>query len=214
MFKIYLLMLTGLLASCSGSSGGSGGDTSGPATTNPSTWTSYSVDTQASLPTCVGDIIGRLYYVEDSSSFQACKSTGWTVVSAGRGITSIKSISPSPTDFCTQYTGEVCLFRSGQMVTYSDGSVGISVTFSFLYNNAGELDSDEYTDSFVIPPTYTSIEKGLYPYVARGSGYRGVYTTWSRATGVIRYYSDTNNDGTIAGADELLFTPTLTQIYP
>lgn len=56
--------------------------------------------------------------------------------------------------------------------------------------------------------------KGLYPYVARGAGYKAAYTTWDRTTGLVKYYLDTNNDGIITGADELLFTPTLTQIYP
>lgn len=61
----------------SGSTGGTGGGT--PET--PSTpWISYSVSTSADLPTCAGDIIGRLYYVETPGEFQVCKSTGWTAI--------------------------------------------------------------------------------------------------------------------------------------
>ena len=195
MIRIALLItLSGLITSCSGSSGSSG--TTSGTTTPAEAWKSFSVATATALPACAGDIVGRLYYVEDTLEFKACKNTGWTVVSAGRGITSIKSIASSSTDFCTQYAGESCLFRSGQMVTYTDGSVHFTVGFSYLLNNAGEMDSDEYQDNFLVPSTYTGVTKGLYPFVARGSGYKPVHTTWDKATGIVRYYLDTNNPNT------------------
>lgn len=69
-----LAIKASVLTSCSGGGGGGGTTTA----SNP--WTSYSVATLADLPTCAGDIISRLYYVEASDSFSVCKSTGWATL--------------------------------------------------------------------------------------------------------------------------------------
>lgn len=49
-------------------------------------WPTYYVLTSGDLPTCPGqsnENLGRLYYVEADSNFQACLSTGWQVVQIG-----------------------------------------------------------------------------------------------------------------------------------
>ena len=46
-------------------------------------WPTYYVLTAGDLPACPGqnnDNLGRLYYVESDTNFQACMSTGWQVV--------------------------------------------------------------------------------------------------------------------------------------
>lgn len=40
----------------------------------------YALATVADLPECAGDVLGRLYYVEETKEFQVCKSTGWEVI--------------------------------------------------------------------------------------------------------------------------------------
>jgi len=52
---------------------------------SPDDWPTYYVPTASSLPTCDSTILGRLYYVEDVTEFQACTSTGWTTINIGGG---------------------------------------------------------------------------------------------------------------------------------
>jgi hypothetical protein len=83
--KISLLALLSLSA-CGGSGGNSG-------TASVDSWSSYSVATAADLPSCMGDIVGRLYYVEADNTFQTCKSTGWTTIGLGSSISAITTCS-------------------------------------------------------------------------------------------------------------------------
>ena len=50
-------------------------------------WPSYYVVTANDLPVCDANTLGRLYYVEADTNFQACISTGWTIIQLG-GTTS------------------------------------------------------------------------------------------------------------------------------
>lgn len=81
---IFLFILVGCLTACSG--GGSSGGSSPSTPTNG--WVTYYVATRNILPSCAGDIIGRLYYVEDQANFQVCKTTGWVVINVGNAVTS------------------------------------------------------------------------------------------------------------------------------
>lgn len=78
MKTILTLALSLILCACGG--GGGGGSPAPITSPGSSLWPSFSVSSASELPTCSGDIVGRLYYVEASSNFQACKSTGWTVI--------------------------------------------------------------------------------------------------------------------------------------
>ena len=55
-------------------------------------WPTYYVATANDLPTCDANILGRLYYVEADTNFQACTSSGWTVIQLG-GATSTPSLT-------------------------------------------------------------------------------------------------------------------------
>ena len=46
-------------------------------------WPTYYVPSASDLPTCDSSTLGRLYYVEADTNFQACMSTGWQVVQIG-----------------------------------------------------------------------------------------------------------------------------------
>tara|TARA_B100001113_G_C21088014_1_gene612994 strand:+ start:382 stop:1149 length:768 start_codon:yes stop_codon:yes gene_type:complete len=54
-------------------------------------WPTYHVASASNLPTCPGANdanLGKLYYVEDVTEFQACTSSGWTTIDMGSsGIT-------------------------------------------------------------------------------------------------------------------------------
>jgi len=43
-------------------------------------WPTYLVPTSGDLPACDATTLGRLYYVEAETSFQACSSSGWNVI--------------------------------------------------------------------------------------------------------------------------------------
>jgi len=58
-------------------------------------WPTYYVPTAADLPTCDATTLGRLYYVEADTNFQACTSTGWTVVQIG-GSSSTLVLNSAP----------------------------------------------------------------------------------------------------------------------
>ena len=58
-------------------------------------WPTYYVPAAADLPTCDATTLGRLYYVEADTNFQACTSTGWTVVQiGGSGSTLVLNSAP------------------------------------------------------------------------------------------------------------------------
>ncbi|CAI8217722.1 MAG: Uncharacterised protein [Methanobacteriota archaeon] len=49
----------------------------------PDDWPTYYVATTNDLPTCDANTLGRLYYVEADTNFQACTSGGWEVIDIG-----------------------------------------------------------------------------------------------------------------------------------
>ncbi len=61
-------------------------------------WPTYYVQTASDLPTCDASTpanLGRLYYVEADTNFQACMSTGWQVVQlGGSGSTLVLNQAP------------------------------------------------------------------------------------------------------------------------
>lgn len=203
-----LIFVGGYLTACSGvtSGGGSGGSTG---VTNG--WTTYSVETSSALPSCSGDIVGRLYYVEDSQVFRVCKAAGWQTIVLGNAIVSNQIISYTNTDYCTQYDGESCGFSGGQLVRYADGSVMLLGSWTFLYTNATDhdTDSDVTTISVVYPPTVTTAWQRLSPFVARGTGYKAAFLVYTRSPESIRIVHDTDGDGIPEVTDQVLYTAAL-----
>ena len=63
-------------------------------------WPTYHVPSASNLPTCPGandENLGKLYYVEDVTEFQACASGGWETVDFS---------TPQPSAACRgQYRG-------------------------------------------------------------------------------------------------------------
>ena len=73
-----LMMATLSLAGCFG------GDDSDDSDEDPvetlDDWTVYMVDSGDDLPNCNSDSLGRLYYVADVDTFEACLTTGWSFI--------------------------------------------------------------------------------------------------------------------------------------
>lgn len=119
LFSISIVALLG----CS-QSGGGGGSANAPS----NDWSSYSVKALSDLPGCSGTIVGRLYYVEDNSEFQVCKSTGWTVVNVqgndgndgSDGADGDDGMSLSSITSCFKASGG--LYFRHEIVTFSDSS--------------------------------------------------------------------------------------------
>jgi hypothetical protein len=80
-----MMLITVSFAGCLGGNGTVVTDEGDPITPGelPDDWPTYYVATANDLPTCDTNTLGRLYYVEADTNFQACTSNGWTVVQIG-----------------------------------------------------------------------------------------------------------------------------------
>ena len=127
-------------------------------------WPTYSVVTAGDLPVCDSSTLGRLYYVEDQTEFQVCKSTGWEVISLGGGaltlneapIVNVKLVLAND-DFVEEDGDGTYTLYVGYAwnATDSDGSV---VNLGIDYN--GDLVADYQIDLGVANPS--SGEDNIY----------------------------------------------------
>jgi len=142
-------------------------------------WPTYYVPMSGDLPTCDPTILGRLYYVEADTNFQACTSTGWTVVQIG-GSSSTLVLNSAPILAASVWASDDDMISDDGDGTYSrilyidwvamdlDGtiaSLGIDydsdgvIDISFSQNSglfsdqptAQSMDGDVYGGAFVIP---------------------------------------------------------------
>jgi len=85
-FVICLIMMTVPLSGCLGGNDIETSEGNDIILEDTDDWPTYYVLTAGDLPACPGpnnDNLGRLYYVESDTNFQACMSTGWQVVQIG-----------------------------------------------------------------------------------------------------------------------------------
>mgnify|MGYP001575178923 FL=1 len=85
-FVICLIMMTVPLSGCLGGKDIETSEGNDIILEDTDDWPTYYVLTAGDLPACPGqnnDNLGRLYYVESDTNFQACMSTGWQVVQIG-----------------------------------------------------------------------------------------------------------------------------------
>ena len=131
------------------------------------------------MPTCDTTTLGRLYYVEADTNFQACTSTGWTVVQIG-GSSSTLVLNSAPILSASVWESDDDMIADDGDGTYSrlvyidwvamdiDGTIAslgidydsdgvIDIPFS---QNSGlfsdqtsvqAIDGDEYGGAFIIP---------------------------------------------------------------
>ena len=136
-------------------------------------WPTYYVPAASDLPVCDETTAGRLYYVEADTNFQACTSTGWTVVDiGGEEATAVFNIAPilsvdiyelgNPWDLIDDGDGTY----SGRMwVSWAamdmDGSIAeLGVDFDL----DGEIDTAFVTDSGMMNPDVTEENEGAFLY--------------------------------------------------
>ena len=98
--SIVLMLLTLSLTGCIGDAEPETED-GDPVSLGESTddWPTYYVASASNLPTCPGandENLGKLYYVEDVTEFQACTSSGWTTINIGSAGTSTISLNHPP----------------------------------------------------------------------------------------------------------------------
>lgn len=79
-YLILILTLSATLTSCGSNSSSQDNPSVTPAPQKPAVSTSYYVSTASALKTCDETSKGFLAYVEDVKQFQACLTSGWTVV--------------------------------------------------------------------------------------------------------------------------------------
>jgi len=101
-------------------------------------WPSYYVVTANDLPVCDANTLGRLYYVEADTNFQACTSNGWTIIQIG-GNTSSPSLTVNhPPSISAQiWPGEGSTLLMGS----SDGD-GTRTLHIFLDWNVSDSDGN------------------------------------------------------------------------
>lgn len=128
---ILALLIIGAMAS-----GCSGGDDS--SSSNEGSWSTYYAKDAGSLPACAGNIVGRLYYVENQANFQVCRSTGWAVINLGNAVSTISKCSKVSEGLLFNYT--VTNFTNGdKFITcgVADASIGLVGSYYWKWNLIG-----------------------------------------------------------------------------
>jgi hypothetical protein len=113
----------------------------------PDDWPTYYVATANDLPTCDANTLGRLYYVEADTNFQACMSTGWQVVQLGNTNPNVLINHPP------RINVEVTMSDDDTISEDGDGTYSVNVGFVW---NATDVDGTiatlgiDYTGDFTI----------------------------------------------------------------
>ena len=120
-FVICLIMMTVPLSGCLGGNDIETSEGNDIILEDIDDWPTYYVLTAGDLPACPGpnnDNLGRLYYVESDTNFQACMSTGWQVVQIG-GSGSTLILNSAPILSSTVWMADDDMFADDGDGTYS-----------------------------------------------------------------------------------------------
>jgi hypothetical protein len=74
---------------------------------------------------------------------------------------------------------------------------------------SGDTDTDQSAITMLVPPTTQSAWSKMTSFVARGTGFKGLYLVYTHSGGVLQLVHDTDGDGAPDAGDELLTTLTL-----
>ncbi|MAE79867.1 MAG: hypothetical protein CL967_08925, partial [Euryarchaeota archaeon] len=155
-------------------------------------WPTYYVPAASDLPTCDSSTLGRLYYVEADTNFQACMSTGWEVVDIGGSNTNVVLNQPPVVSAKVWSTGE----SYGYLVDDADGTMSIAFYLDwFAYDVDGTITSvgiDQDMDGVVditLPSNSGAIDSQSSIQLANGEILNGAFvaplevgTSYSRIT--------------------------------
>jgi len=107
-------------------------------------WPTYYVPTSGDLPTCDSTTLGRLYYVEAETNFQACSSSGWNVIDFSTPLNQAPRISATITadddghSFSEDLSAE--WMYVGQLTWSAVDPEGEAVTVGVDYDRDGTAD--------------------------------------------------------------------------
>jgi hypothetical protein len=207
--KLYLVIAMAGLSTLIGC-GGSSDD----ATTTQGNGNVFYIQSESELPTCDSSRLSQLWYVAETTTFKSCGASGWSTVSVGNSIVSNRLLPSIATNLCTTYAAtDTCVFRGGQIIEFSDGSVTIMGVFQF-FSFDGSVDTN--LDFNSVTATYpASVDAGyllLAPLVARpgSSGFKNLYLVWDRAETDLFLIHDTNGNEIPDVSDTLVETVTPT----
>ena len=157
-------------------------------------WPTYYVPAASDLPTCDSSTLGRLYYVEADTNFQACMSTGWEVVDIGGSNSNIVLNAPPVLSAKVWSTsgGE----EYGYLVDDGDGTMSIAFMMEwFAYDVDGTITSvgiDQDMDGVVditLPSNSGAVDSQSSIQLANGETLNGAFvaplevgTSYSRIT--------------------------------
>ncbi len=225
MKTLTYLFLSSTIVGCGAGKGGSTGNT-------PES--GYYTMTVEELPECSEANNRQLVYAKDTGSFHSCEGGSWVKIdiegeqgeqgvagAAGQNglrIVENKLISNSVTNICTEYSAiEACYFNGGQLLKYSDGSILINGTYSYIFYYDGAADSEPEYDrlansvSLIVPPEVENAFVRLDWGVSRGGvPNKNLFLVYFRSTHSISIVFDTNGDLEPDGTDEEVLTPVLT----
>lgn len=103
-------------------------------------WPTYYVPAASDLPTCDSSTLGRLYYVEADTNFQACMSTGWEVVDIGGSNSNL--ILNSPPVLSANVWDSAGGESLGHLIDDGDGTMSIAFLMDwFAYDIDGTIAS-------------------------------------------------------------------------
>ena len=191
--KTILLILSILiLIGCSNG----GGSSSSPSPVVVESWNSFSVVSQSDLPTCSGDIVGRLYYVESTSLFQVCKSSGWTTVNVKGtdGTNGTNGLTISSIKYCSKTTGGATF--KNNIVTFSTGDKHIYCEISNSLNTYSasifyrSVQTGATTESCLIVYDIDTATAGFWNFALSGSTRAATYSdSGSASNGTVITYA-------------------------
>ena len=141
---LCLLMMTTGLSGCIGDSEVETIDGEELILEDTDDWPTYYVPTSGDLPTCDSTTLGRLYYVEAETNFQACSSSGWNVIDFSTPLNQAPRISATITadddghSFSEDLSAE--WMYVGQLTWSAVDPEGEAVTVGVDYDRDGTAD--------------------------------------------------------------------------
>jgi hypothetical protein len=129
---------------------------------------------------------------------------------AGVSITSSRLINPYPSDLCTDYSAQLCLFTGGQVVKFSDSTVLVTGTYSMIYaDGVSDTDTDGNSITMIVPPSSTGMWQRLSYTVGRSGILGSLWFVYTRSPEAVTLVFDTNANLIMDSGDEVIATLSL-----
>jgi hypothetical protein len=187
----------------------------------------------AARPACDATTDATLVYVTAEKAFYACANGQWSAIDlkgtvgqagdAGMTIRSIERLDAMGDDLCTRYTNIKCTFRGGMFITYSTGmkyfTGGVTVFADYPVTGTGVDANQSDSDTFSSDGQMYAPSSGKYlttlTRLARvgGDDEKPLWLVLDYDTDALSLVFDTNDNGSLDAADEVVATLTKTKIF-